>query len=197
MSRRSWRVGTLSLGLLALLLGPDPVRADGPLILAGKLEVIPAPLVSGKEATVTVPVKTGKEPARQVQLEIRLGAQVVGKLTEAGLGAGQTRAYKVKLAVPADAKGTLTLTIWGQGAQIGQTTVQVAAPPPVARAVRTAPKTVMLATLRATGWRPDAAAARPKTVKLETLRATGWRPEASAPPKTVTLGTLSATGWRE
>lgn len=116
---------TLLLGIAASLLGSAQARADGPLKLKGAPAVSPATLVPGKDATVTVEVSAAKEAAKVVLLQIRLGAQVIGSLAGESLGADKTGKYAVKIMVPADATGSVTLAIWGQGLLIGNVTTRV------------------------------------------------------------------------
>ena len=104
----------LFLGLAALLLAPARARADGALTLKGAASVNPSTLIPGKDATVTVEVAASKQDAKTVQLQVRIGAQVIGSLAGDSLGANKTGKYSVKIAVPPDAKNPVTLAIWGQ-----------------------------------------------------------------------------------
>jgi trimeric autotransporter adhesin len=116
---------TLLLGIAASLLGSAQARADEPLTLKGAPAVSPATLLPGKDATVTIEVSTAMKSAKVVQLQIRLGTQVIGTLTGESLGANKTGKYDVKIAVPADASGSVTLAIWGQGLLIGNVKTRV------------------------------------------------------------------------
>ncbi len=118
----------LLLGLAVFPAAPAPAWAEGALSLAGTLQMNPPVLVPGKEAILTVPVKTGKEAAGQVRLQVRVGEQVIGELAGGPLGANQARTFSVKLAVPATAKESLTLTVWAQGALLGQLAARVQIP---------------------------------------------------------------------
>ena len=79
---------------------------------------------------MTVEVAASKQDANVVQLQVRIGAQVIGALAGGSLGSGKTGKYSVKITVPADAKASLTLGIWGQGVLIGSATVPVGAAAP-------------------------------------------------------------------
>jgi hypothetical protein len=116
---------TSLLAIAAALLLPAPARADGPVTLKRAPALSQATLAPGKEATVTVEVSTSKEAAKVVSLQIRLGNQVIGTLAGEPLGANKTGKYDVKIAVPADAKGSVSLAIWGQGFLIGNVTTPV------------------------------------------------------------------------
>ncbi len=116
------------LGLAALAAAAAPLWADGALSLAGRPDVNPAVLVPGKEAVLTVPVKTGKESARQVRLQVKVGEQVVGEFAGASLEPNQSRTFAVKIAVPATARESLTLTVWAQGLQLGRVAARVQVP---------------------------------------------------------------------
>ncbi len=122
---------TSLLAIAAALLLPAPARADGPVTLKRAPALSQATLAPGKEATVTVEVSTSKEAAKVVSLQIRLGNQVIGTLAGEPLGANKTGKYDVKIAVPADASGSVTLAIWGQGLLIGNVTTRVGGAGPV------------------------------------------------------------------
>lgn len=119
------------LAVAALLTASAAPGADGPLTLKGAPSISPASPVAGKDATVTLEVATSKDPAKAVQLQVRLGPKVIGALAGDSLAANRTGKFSVKVTLPADAAGPVTLSIFGQGLLIGNFTARVAAPAPV------------------------------------------------------------------
>lgn len=111
----------LSLGFVGVPPRPTQVEANGPLRLAGKPWITPTHLVPGQEAIIGVPVRSG-EATKRVRLQIKLGSLVIGENVAGPLGANEARSHMVKITVPTTAAPSLTLTIWGEGIQLGHLT---------------------------------------------------------------------------
>jgi hypothetical protein len=134
-----------------------------------------------------------------VQLEVRIGATVAGKLAEASLGANQTRTYKIGFAVPATTAKAIDLRILGWGAELGRAQAAVQAP---AAAPGSAPKPAA-ATAPAAPKSPAAKVpSLTQTVTTAQASLTGNRGTQPPPPplpsltQTVTTPEASLTGNR-
>ena len=114
LERMAVRRLIVAIGLLAQVLVPvAAVAVDATLV--GDPSVSPVPLLPGRAADVVVTLRAAGRETPPVQLEIRVGASVLGRLSDAALGANQTKAYRVTITVPGAASGTLDLRAPGLG----------------------------------------------------------------------------------
>jgi hypothetical protein len=180
--------------VLVLLATPAPARAAGEASVVGKPAVSPGPVAPGRPAELTVTLRAGGKPTPPVQLEVRLGGAVVGKLADKPLGANQTRAFKIPISVPAGVTGLLDLRVLGWGAELAR----VSAPTPERSAApasaATKPPAAAAPGGRPAGPPPVASVTQTLTTRSATLIGDrGVRPAPPPPTVTQTLTTAAAS----
>lgn len=187
-------------GLLAQVLVPvAAVAVDATLV--GSPSVSPVPLLPGRAADVVVTLRAAGRVTPPMQLEIRVGASVLGRLSDAALDANQTKAYRVTITVPGAASGTLDLRVWAWGTEIGRASagVQASAGPTTGGA----PLESQRPASARSALQPPSVASLTQTVTTAQASVTGNRgqavataPSVASLTQTVTTAQASVTGNR-